>query len=138
GAKAPSAAFAATDPSLLGRSDASPINVMIKYDVDSTASYAGGVAGLAPTSPAVTGLSLRDNKGAVRAYEQHEGAVTNKISAAVRAAVPNTNITGSYLTAYGGVAAQVPANKVADLLKVDGVVAVQQDSLQQPQDDNTG
>ena len=45
--------------------------------------------------------------------------------------------TQTYQTAYGGVAAKVPANSVADLLKVDGVAAVQQDTLEQPQDDNT-
>ena len=40
---------------------------MIKYDYDATASYDGGVAGLAATSPGVTGKELKDNKGAVAA-----------------------------------------------------------------------
>src|SRR5471032_1186770 len=51
--KAPSANLAQTDPSLLGRTDATPVQVMIKYDFDATASYTGDVAGLAATSPAV-------------------------------------------------------------------------------------
>ena len=38
---------------------------MIKYDVDATASYSGGVAGLAATSPSVTGKPLADNEAAV-------------------------------------------------------------------------
>jgi hypothetical protein len=100
-------------------------------------SYGGGVAGLAATNPSVTGKKLKDNKGAVSAYEQHAATVTSKISAAVKSAVPSVAIGTAYTTVYGGVAATVPANKVADLLKVPGVAAVQQDSLQQPLDDNT-
>ena len=137
GFKSASAGLAQTDPSLLGQSDSTPVNVMIKYDVEATASYTGGVAGLAATSPAVTGKSLDDNKAAVQAYEQHANKVADDITAAVNKAVPSADITNSYVTAYGGVSAQVPANKVADLLKVDGVAAVQKDSLEQTQDDNT-
>jgi hypothetical protein len=135
--KSESGQLARTDPSLLGRTDSTPVNVMIKYDYDATASYTGGVDGLAATSPSVTGKELKDNKAAVKAYEAHTAQVSDKISAAVEQAVPSTDILGTYQTAYGGVAAQVPANQIGDVLKVNGVSAVQQDSLQQPQDDNT-
>ena len=47
--------------------------------------------------------------------------------------MPGASIGKSFQTAYGGVAALVPANTIADLLKISGVVAVQRDSLQQPQ-----
>src|SRR3954452_13299245 len=57
-AKSDSGHLAQTDPSLLGSSDSSPVAVMIKYDYDATASYKGGVDGLAATSPAVTGVPL--------------------------------------------------------------------------------
>src|SRR4051812_620833 len=57
--KSNSASFARTDPTLLGRTDSAPVNVMIKYDYDATASYAGGVDGLAATSPSVTGKTLK-------------------------------------------------------------------------------
>ena len=60
---------------------------MIKYDVDSTASYAGG-AGYAATSPSVTGQTLQQNKAAVQAYDQHVDSVSNQISSAIKAAVP--------------------------------------------------
>ena len=110
---------------------------MIKYDYDATASYAGGVAGLAATSPAATGKKLKDNKGAVDAYENHAKQVSGKISSAVTAAVPTTAIGEEFVTVYGGVAAQIPANTVADLLKVEGVAAVQSDSLEQPLSDAT-
>ncbi len=130
--KSASGRLARTDPALLGRTDSTPINVLIKYDFDATTSYAGGVAGLAPTSPAVTHKKLKDNKNAVSAYEQHAASASNKISAAVKAAVPSASIRKTFITVYGGVAAKVPANKVGDLLKVPGVAAVQQDSLEHP------
>ncbi len=136
-AKSASGSLAETDPSLLGRTDSAEVNVLIKYDFDATASYAGGVAGLEATSPAVTGKKLKANRGAVRAYEQHTDELTNAISSAVRKAVPNADIRESFRTVYGGVAARVPANEVADLLAVDGVVAVQRDKLEEPQTDAT-
>ncbi len=136
-AKSDSGRLAQTDPALLGRTDSTPVNVMIKYDYDATASYTGGVAGLAPTSPRATGKKLKNNKGAVQAYESHTAELTREISSRVQQAVPAANVRRSFLTVYGGVEAQVPANSVSDLLKVDGVAAVQRDTLAQPLDDNT-
>jgi len=136
-AKSPTGKIAQTDPALLGRTDSSLINVMIKYDYDATASYAGGVAGLEATSPSVTGKKLKNNKTAVDAYETHAKQVSSQISSAITARVPSAAINQEYITAYGGVSAQVPANSVADLLKVDGVAAVQSDSLEQPLSDAT-
>jgi hypothetical protein len=137
GFKSMTGQLAQTDPSLLNRTDSTPVNVMIKYDLDGTASYAGGVAGLAPTSPLVTGKSLDDNKAAVAAYDKHANKVVDQISGAVQSAVPSTKIGQTFTTAYGGVSARVPANTIDDLLKVDGVAAVQKDALNQPLDDNT-
>ncbi len=135
--KAPSANLAQTDPSLLGRTDATPVQVMIKYDFDATASYTGDVDGLAATSPAVTGVPLDANTGAVAAYDNYADGQTALISTAVQQEVPEAQIGSTYQTAYGGVAATIPANSVSDLLNVPGVAAVQLDSLNQPLDDNT-
>ena len=137
GTKSPTAQIAQTDPALLGRTDSTLINVMIKYDYDATASYGGGVAGLEATSPSVTGKKLKNNKAAVDAYEQHAKQVSTEVSSAITAAVPSAAIGEAFVTAYGGVAAQIPANRVADVLKVAGVAAVQSDSLEQPQSDAT-
>ena len=137
-AKSPTGKVTQTDPALLGRTDSTPINVVIKYDYDPTASYAGGVAGLAATSPSVTGKKLKNNKAAVDAYEQYAKQVSANTSSAVTAALPSAVIGQEFVTAYGGVAAQIPANSVADLLKVAGVAAVQSDNLEQPLSDATG
>jgi hypothetical protein len=136
-AKSDSGRLAQTDPTLLNRSDATPVNVMIKYDYDATASYTGGVDGLAPTSPAVTGRPIDKGSAAITAYDNYAEARANAISASVEQAVPAATIGEAVNTVYGGVPAVVPANSVHNLLQVPGVAAVQRDTLNQPQDDNT-
>jgi subtilisin family serine protease len=136
-AKSASGAAAKSDPALLGRTDSKRVNIMIKYDLDPVASYAGGVAGFAATSPRVTGKSLKANRSAVAAYKTYASSEVSKISASAKKAASGLDVRSSYTTAYGGVAASVPANQVAALLKAPGVVAVQEDSLEQPLDDNT-
>ena len=137
GAKSSTGYLAQTDPTLLGKTSSAPVHVILKYDFDSTASYTGGVSGLEATSPAATGKSLKKNEAAVEAYEDYTGAVAADISAAVEKAVPSAEITATFKTVYGGVAATVPANSVDTLLSLDGVVAVQRDKLEQPQTDAT-
>jgi Subtilase family/PA domain len=136
-AKSASGKLAKTDPSLLGRTSSRLIPVMLKYDFDATASYAGGVRGLRATSPRVTGKPLAHNRLAVRKYERYANLRIQQLNARVRALVPSAQIGHWFETAYGGVSARVPANTVARLLTIHGVVAVQKDSLQQPLDDNT-
>lgn len=131
GHKAGSSRLARTPASLLGRTDTTPINVMVKYDYDATASYAGGVDNLAATSPRKTGKKLTGSSAAERAYTAYVQGRERAIAAGIQAAVPSATIGRSFRTVYGGVQATVPANEVADLLKVSGVVAVQPDELRQ-------
>ena len=137
GAKSTSGAIAENDPALLGRTDSTPVNVMIKYDYDVAASYTGGVDGLAATSPRKTGKTLKANAAAVKAYTDYTTKLSDKITTRAQKAVPGLKVRFAYAGAYGGVEASIPANQIGALLKTDGVVAVQQDTLQQPLDDNT-
>jgi hypothetical protein len=130
GTKAPSSRLAETDPDLLGRADGSPLRVMIKLDYDSVAAYGGDVRGLAPTSPSVTGRPLA-RSGAERAYEAHIARVESDVVARMQAQVPQLQVGRSFRLVYGGVSAVVPANQVGALLQVDGVVAVQENSMRE-------
>ena len=87
--------------------------------------------------PEVTGRSLKANQSAVDAYRRHVAARRRGHAQAIEAAVPQSTTLESFQVAYGGVTAIVPANTVGDLLDVDGVVAVQKDSLEQPLTDAT-
>ncbi len=132
GAKSNSGRIAQSDAKLLARKDSALVRVMIKFDADSVAAYDGSLDGLAATSPEVTGKSLAANKAAVRAYSAHLDRYSKAIRTQIAKTVPSAQLGTTFLKAYGGVAATVPANKAKDLLKVDGVVAVQADKLVQP------
>lgn len=136
-AKSRAGALAQTDPALLGRTDTTPIPVFIKLDYDAIASYAGDIAGLEATSPEVTGRSLKANQSAVDAYRRHIAAKEARAREAIEAAVPQSTTLESFQVAYGGVTAIVPANTIGTLLDIDGVVAIQEDSLEQPLTDVT-
>jgi hypothetical protein len=121
-----------TDPSLLNQSSSAPVAVFVKYDVDSTASYAGGVKGYAATSPRATGKSFKDNAQAVNAYRGYATGKIQQITSSALSSVSGFQWKQNFTDVYGGVTATVPANQVASLLSVPGVVAVQKDKLEQP------
>ena len=136
-AKHANGSVAKTDPSLLGLTGSKLVPVMIKYAFTPTASYAGGIKGLKATSPRVTHNALRKNLKAFSRYQAFANSKADRITAGIKRAVPSAKIGQLLTVAYGGVAARVPANKIAELLSQPGVVAVQRDSLNQPLDDNT-
>ena len=127
--KAPTSRLAKTDQSLLGRTDTTPVSVMIKLDYDSIATYTGGLRGLDATSPSVTGKALTDAGTARQRYEAYVGQREQSFTAELTKRVPQAKVGQSLRVVYGGYAAQVPANRVADVLAIPGVVAVQEDSL---------
>src|SRR5262245_8840969 len=132
GAVSDSGRIARTDPSLLGKSGARPINVMVKLDYDAIASYDGDIEGLAATSPAVTGKALRKNERAVAAYRAHVAKLEREAVRAVDVQIPNARVGSTFRTAYGGFSLRLPENQVDELLALPGVVAVQRDALAQP------
>ena len=129
-AKSSSGRLAQTDPSLLDRTDATPINVVVKLDYDATASYKGDIAGLAATSPSVTGTKLTGKSGAEQAYESYTSGLDNSFRSELASAVPSAQAGNSLQRVYGGVAVRLPANQVSKLLSIGGVAAVQTDQLQ--------
>ena len=135
--KAPTSRLAQTDPSLLGRSGTAPVQVVIKLDYDSVATYAGGIRGLAATSPSVTGASLTRATTAKQRYTAYIVDKEKAFKAALGTRVPSARVGTSLRTVYGGVAARVPANSVAGILKIPGVVAVQRDRLNRPLTDSS-
>ena len=132
GDKSPSAALARTPRRLRTSTSTARIPVMVKYDYDPLASYTGTVPGLAATSPSVTGLALREDRGREVRYLDFVRSQERRITSAVTDAVPSARITGSFRIAYGGVSAVVAENTVRQLLRVPGVVAVQPDRVNRP------
>ena len=137
GNKAASSSLAETDPALLARNDATPVNVMIKFDYDASAAYGGQVRGLEATSPLVTGDPLTGKSAAERKYGAYVAGREAKVVKDLQKAIPTAKIGQKFRTVYGGVAAVIPARSVEAALKVDGVVAVQYDRLNQPLTDSS-
>lgn len=131
GFKSATSALAKTSPGLLKRTDSALVPVMIKLDQDSLASYRGGVGRLAATSPAATGRAIDVKSKAAKAYSAHLAAKEASFAASLNAVAPASKLGQSFRVVYGGVSALVPANKVADILEIDGVVAVQADTVNQ-------
>jgi len=133
-AKTTTSKMAKTDPTLLNRTDSTPISVVVKLDYDSLATYDGNVAGYAATSPSVTGRPLSRGQSEQR-YEQRIAGIESRVLGDVSKRVSNAKVGQRLRTVYGGVALTVPANSISKILSVPGVVAVQKDALNQVQTD---
>ena len=135
--KSITSSLAQTDPALLGRTDATPVQVVIKLAYDSMSTYDGSVAGLEATSPSVTGRKLGLGNRAEKAYDRYISGKESAFTSALAATVPSAAVGQSLRIVYGGVTATVPANTIGSILAIPGVVAVQADSLRQPLTDSS-
>jgi Subtilase family/Fibronectin type-III domain/PA domain len=128
-AKSTSGKRAVSDTTLIGRTDTTPVNVVVKLDYDATASYTGDVAGLAATSPSVTGIKLTGDSAPERAYEDYTTRLDRSFRSALARTIPSAHQGKSLQRVYGGVAVSVPANQISKLLAIPGVTAVQSDTM---------
>ena len=132
-AKSFTARLAQSDPSLLGKTGSNLVRVMVRLDYDPVASYFGGIRGLSATSPEVTKKALSANGAAVAAYRQYLDRQDARIVHDIEVKIPDIQIGRSFHIGFGGIMATLPANRVDDLLAVDGVVAVMKDKIAKPQ-----
>ncbi|MFL5798199.1 MAG: S8 family serine peptidase [Actinomycetota bacterium] len=137
--RAPSSRLFSSDPALLRLRGHRRVVVMVKLDYEAVARYAGGLPGLPPTSPDVTGRSIgRDSRSpAVTAYERYQRRFDGRVLRRVRLAVPDLRVLYRYHLAYGGLALELPAGRVAALARTAGVVAVQRATVEHPLTDVT-
>ncbi len=135
--KSPTSRLAENDRALLRRTDAKPVRVMIKLDYDSTATYQGGVPGVAATSPSVTGRQLTGKTSRERQYERYVAGMERSVKADIRSAVPAVVFGRSIRRVYGGLSAVLPANRAKVVAGLPGVVAVQRNTMAQPLTDSS-
>jgi subtilisin family serine protease len=128
--------LAQSDPALLERRDTAAVQILVKLDYDSVATYGGGVRGLAATSPSVTGRPLRGGPEEKR-YRDHVTGVEDRFLTDLSKRVPNVAVGQRLRTVYGGVALTLPANRVRDVAAIGGVVAVQADEVRKPLTDSS-
>lgn len=105
------------------------VSVIVQLKDAPVATYRGGVAGLAATSPRVTGTRRIDaGSPAVRGYRSYLAGKLAAVEGAARSAIPRTRVLHRYDVVVGGLALQVPENEVARLAALPGVQAVYPDS----------
>jgi hypothetical protein len=108
------------------------VSVVVKLDVASLASYGGGVPGLNPTSPHVTGAEALDVTALdSRRYLDYVGAQLDSFSNNASKTLTQATITRRFETVIGGVAMLVPADEVGLLTQLPGVQAVYPDTIRQ-------
>jgi uncharacterized repeat protein (TIGR01451 family) len=107
------------------------VSVIVKFSDASLAAYKGGVTGLAPTSPAVTGApSLDVDSSASRQYlsylSQRQGAFV-----AAAATISGAEVRQRFDVVLGGVSMLVPESQLDAVRALPGVEAVYLDTLLQ-------
>lgn len=108
------------------------LSVIVKLDFAPLAQYTGGIDGLAPTSPEATGVAALDaESGASRAYLAYANAQISAFAAHLAAAIPDAQVVHRYTAVIGGASVLLPASQVAALSKVQGVVQIYADRLEQ-------
>ncbi|MBG0829659.1 S8 family serine peptidase [Planomonospora sp. ID67723] len=137
GAKSLTGKLARSDEALLRSTSGEAVDVMVKLDYDSLAAYQGGIEGLPATSPAKTGKALDARSADARRYGEHISKIENTFLAELAKRVPAARAGQKLRTVYGGMALRVPADKAAELLKLPGVAAVQEDRREQPLTDSS-
>jgi subtilisin family serine protease len=137
GVKSATGRLARTDASLLRLRSAAPVNVIVKLDYDAVASYAGQIEGLSATSPEVTGKPLNMRSNAAQRYRDFVLVVEQRFLSRLDARIPEAEVGRRLRVAYGGVAVTLPGNEVGELLRLPGVVAVQDDRPEQPTTDSS-
>jgi subtilisin family serine protease len=111
------------------KSPAGLVSVIVKLDADPIATYRGGIAGLAATSPQVTRSRLRRAEPSVQAYEQFLAGKERSFGAVLARAVPRARIVHRLRTVFGGVSVLLPRERVQDLRTLPGVRAIYPDVL---------
>lgn len=98
--------------------------------------YAGGVPGLAPTNPGVTGEhSLDLNSAASRAYTAYLKAQQERFLAAMDTVLGRTvTPTFVYFYAMNGMSLRLTPTEAARVAKLPGVVSVRKDMARTPLD----
>jgi subtilisin family serine protease len=130
GAKSQSGRLAKSDAGLLALRSSKPVNVVVKLDYDALAGYRGELSGLPATSPAATHRAFNPKSDAVQRYERYVSGIESKFLSALRSRIPQAKTGKALRMVYGGVPLTLPGNKAAELLKLPGVTAVQENRLE--------
>ena len=99
--------------------------VLVELAEPPVARYRGGLSGLSPTAPEVTGLSLlAAQREEVARYRDHLESRQRDLLERVRTRVPRAGIGSRYRTVFNGFSLRVPADSLPEIAGLPGVAAV--------------
>jgi subtilisin family serine protease len=114
----------------LPKSPRGEVSVIVKFQGEPMATYAGGIPGFPATSAAVTGSRRLDpTSPAARAYEALLALKEQNFEQAVRGRIAGARVVHRFRKILGGVTVVVPADRVKELATLPGVEAVYPDEL---------
>jgi subtilisin family serine protease len=114
----------------LPKSARGEVSVIVKFQGDPMATYAGGIPGFPGTSAAVTGTRRLDpTSPAARAYEAWLALKEQNFEQAVRGRIAGARVVHRFRKILGGVTVVLPADRVKEIAALPGVEAVYPDVL---------
>ena len=117
--------------------DASEGIFLIRLDAEPLATYQGGVVGLEPTSPTVTGAAKLDTATAEsRAYVDYLEASQATFVARLEKAIGHTaDVRFTYTNSTNGLAVWLTPDEAARVARMPGVSSIRQEVIEQIQTD---
>jgi subtilisin family serine protease len=106
------------------------ISVFVKLDIAPLSAYTGGLPGLAPTAPQITGARRLDAAAPdSQRYLNYLDQRQRDFETLASAAIPQAQVLARYRYVYGGASMVLPESQLAHLAKLPGVVGVERDQL---------
>jgi len=136
----PGGALNRATPRVMGETDprgATPAVYIVQLTGAPLASYRGSMAGMAPTSPSVTGASLATADAASAAYLAHLGSEQAAALAAIEQELGRpVAVKFTYAVAFNGFALVLTPGEAQRVASLGGVQRVERDFLAYPQTDD--
>lgn len=113
-------------------------SIIVKLKGEPLITYKGGIPGLAPTDPRITGVSQLDVKSyASQEYLGHLAKKHANFETTILKAIPKAKITHRYTVIVNGMAIIMPSDQIEKLANLPDVETIYLDELLQPDTDNS-
>ena len=126
------------DAKMIGTPQQDMVSVIVRLKGESLLKYSGGVPGLAPTNPQVTGAPLTDLKSwNIKAYLQHLAEQHTAFESMAMKIIPQVQAIHRFDVILNAVSMLVPPDQVKTLADLPDVEAVYPDELLQLNTNNS-
>lgn len=108
------------------------VKLIVEFKEPPLALYRGGIPGIAPTNPRVTGEDrLNPTSSTSQAYLDYLQGVRAEFTAALSSVSPSASIVASYQYVFNGLALEVKEGEVEAIAEIDGVHGIYPDAVRE-------